>query len=107
MKPTDKITVEITLAELAKIYAIMGRSNGSHAGWTLYGEGYGLFGAIDGAWNDKLKDIIADGIINYHQIEKEWVDYIFKQETEQQKRIRELKETITKAQQQIEELENC
>src|SRR5690554_41293 len=32
---------------------------------------------------------------------------LFKQETEQEKRIRELKETIAKAQQQIEELENA
>ena len=106
MKPTDKITVEITLAELAKIYAVMGRANGETVD-KLFWRARELFGdiVIDPRMRDKIEEIISGGIIDYYRIEKEWIDTLFKQETEQQRRIRELKETIAKAQQQLEELE--
>ena len=108
MKPTDKITVEITLAELARIYAIMGKVTAS-ADCTLWDKAKELldperevYDAIVGAREDGR----TTTILQYHTYQKEWVNALFKQETEQQKRIRELKETIAKAQQQIEELEN-
>ena len=106
MKPTDKITVEITLAELARIYAIMGKvTEGGDC--TLWGKAKELLDP-----ERKVYDAIIsarDGwkTLQYHTYREEWLDALFNQETEQQKRIRELKETIAKAQQQIEELENA
>lgn len=105
MKPTDKITVEITLAELAKIYAIMAHASGTSS--FLYALADEMFdGVVNHEILGELEDCIGQGVIRYHLVEKEWLDSLFSQETEQQKRIRELKETIAKAQQQIEELEN-
>lgn len=104
MKPTDKINVEITLAELAKIYAVMSHATGTSS--TLYQLGDEKFSAV--ADRDIMNDLvnhISRGVICYHEIEDDWLNSIFNRETEQQKRIRELKETIAKAQRQIEELE--
>ena len=106
MKPTDKITVEITLAELAKIYAVMAHTTGSSSElYQLAGEKF--HAVADRDILDDMENHINPGVIRYHEIEKEWLNSIFNQETEQQKHIRELKETIAKAQQQIEELENA
>lgn len=106
MKPTDKITVEITLAELAKIYAVMGFAPIETTD-KLFLKAHEFFGGIviDLKMRKKIKEIIDGGIIDYYRIEKEWLDTLFKQEAEQQRRIRELKETIAKAQQQLEQLE--
>jgi hypothetical protein len=106
MKPDDKLTVEITMVELAQIYAVMGKVTATVDG-TLWYKAKGLldperevYDAIVGA---------RDGwtTLQYHTYRDEWLNALFKQETEQQKQIRELKETIAKTQQQIEELENC
>jgi len=102
MKPTDKITVEITLAELAKIYAVMAHTTGTSS--FLYALADEIFKGAP-TFQGNMEDHIGQGVINYHLIEEEWLDSLFPQETEQEKRIRELKETIAKAQQQIEELE--
>ena len=105
MKPNDKISVEITLAELAKIYAVMAYSTGTSS--SLYALAGKIFeGVVNLGILGSMEDHIGQGVIHYHAVEKEWLDSLFSQETEQQKRIRELKETIAEAQQQIEELEN-
>jgi hypothetical protein len=104
MKPNDKITVEITLAELAKIYAVMANATGTSS--FLHALADKMFdGVVNHEILSELEDHIGQGAIRYHMIEEEWLDSLFSQETEQQKRIRELKETIAKVQQQIEELE--
>ena len=106
MKPNDKITVEITLAELAKIYAIMGCSNGGTY-TSLYYKGRELFDCAALDWQVAFKSITNNGLIDYDKIEEAWLKHLFKKETDEQRKIRELKETIAKAQQQIKELENC
>jgi hypothetical protein len=109
MKPTDKITVEITLGELARIYAVMGNVTAA-ADCTLWDKAMELLDP-EGEVYDAIIDARDDGrttrTLHYHTYREEWLNALFKQETEQEKRIRELKETITKAQQQIKELENC
>ena len=105
MKPTDKITVEITLAELAKIYAVMAHTTGTAS--ELHALGDKLFREIANLEIlDDMSDHIIYGRIGYHMVETEWLNSIFlNQETEQQERIRKLKEVIAEAQKQIEELE--
>jgi|SRR5690606_40071 len=107
MKPTDKITVEITLAELARIYAVMGKVTAA-ADCTLWDKAKELLdpkGEVYGAIIVARHDGRTTTTLQYHAYREEWLNALFKQETEQEKRIRELKETIAKAQQQIEELE--
>lgn len=106
MKPTDKITVEITLAELAKIYAVMAHTTGTFS--FLYALADEIFKGAP-TFQGNMEDHIGQGVINYHLIEEEWLDSLFPQDPElqKQKRIRELKETIAKARQQIKELEDA
>ena len=106
MKPTDKITVEITLGELARIYAVMGKAT-AIADRTLWDKAKELLDPKRKVYDAIIA--VRDGwtTLQYHTYREEWLNALFKQESEQQKRIRELKETITKAQQQIKELENC
>ena len=105
MKPTDKITAEITLAELAKIYLLEGCCNGGLPS-SLYYKAEDIFGI---KWFDDFdtfsKKLNLPENIAFWGREDEFLSMFFEQETEQQKRIWELKETIAKAQQQIEELE--
>lgn len=103
MKKEDKITVEITLAELAQIYAVMGKVNGSTY-CTLYGKGKNLLDpdrkALDQVTHGKSK---AD-FLNFSSYENQFFDLIFNKKTEAQLKIEELQATIEKAQQQIEQL---
>lgn len=106
MKPEDKITVEITLGELAKVMLLEGRCNGS-LGEDLYNKARSVFG-ID--WYDSSVDTFAAKIglvdtVDFYNNHAELLNIFFNRETEQQKQISELKETIQKAQKQIEELE--
>src|SRR5690554_849310 len=103
MKPTDKITVEVTLAELARIYAVMGKATAGGDG-PLWGKAKELLDPKREVYDAIIAARDRLSTLQYHTYQEAWLNALFNQETEQQKRIRELKETITKAQQQIEEL---
>ena len=106
MKPNDKIAVEITLAELARIYAVMGKVTVS-ADCTLWDKAMELLDPKREVYDAIISARDGRTTLQYHTYREEWLNALFKQGTEQEKRIRELKETIAKAQQQIEELENA
>lgn len=104
MKSYDKITLTLTVRDAIRAYVVLGQINGSE----------------DGLWNELsilLKDSNANkykkchklysvkGQLSYHRLQSE-IERVFLKETEQQKKIKELEDTINKAKQQIEELKN-
>lgn len=102
MKPEDKVVIEVSLRELARVYAVMGRVNGkvgtSPLVWNLArdvldpdGNKYGSFRI------GEIEDICA-----YYSYQAEWESLFFDDETT--RKIKELEATITLAQQQIQEL---
>lgn len=102
MKPTDKITVEITLAELAKIYAVMGFATGASS--ELFALGSELF---EDKADHKLLSVLEEKLVDtipYGKIQEQWIYSIFKEE-EKNPIIEEVKQVIVKAQQLIAELE--
>lgn len=104
LKPEDKITVEITLAELARVYAVMGKVDGG-IGDTIWQKAKEILDPRREIYNGMMLGSPAEHVLKYTHYCREWERALFHRETEQQKQIRELKETIQKAQQQIEELE--
>ena len=105
MKPTDKITVEITLAELAKIYAVMGKCNGETlsslfklAGKTLDPEN---------KRGDFMDNIKAADTVYFHRYEREFMKLMFPEppkKSKEQIKIEELQSTIDKAARELKEL---
>ena len=105
MKPTDKITVEITLAELAKIYAVMGKCNGETlsslfklAGKTLDPEN---------KRRDFMDNIKAADTVYFHRYEREFMKLMFpepRKKSKEQIKIEELQSTIDKAARELKEL---
>ena len=103
IKPEDEVTLEVktTYRDLASAYAVLGRTNGkdNHA---IYLHIKNMIDA-DGSAHKLIDSHLK--CIEYYSIQGEVESLLFPQETEQQKQIRELKETIEKAQRQIEELQ--
>lgn len=102
MKPEDKVVIEVSLRELARAYAVMGKVNGregaSKTVWDLAkdildteGDKYWGFGF------GKIKDVC-----NYYGYQDKWESLFFGDETT--RKIKELEATIALAQQQIQEL---
>ena len=105
MKPTDKITVEITLAELAKIYAGMGKCNGETTSslFELAGE------TLDpeNKRGDFMDNIKAADTVYFHRYEREFMKLMFPEppkKSKEQIKIEELQSTIDRACQEIKEL---
>ena len=108
IKPTDEITITTTYGELARVYAVLGSASCGKllAGEDIWRKCQSIFDP-----DQKIYDaIIPDSdvrVMCYATYQKEWLDALFPQETEteSQRKIRELRETIEKAQRQIQELE--
>jgi len=98
MKPEDKVTIEISLGELARAYAVMGRVNGSGGAikHTIFGIAQEIFKNKDREIRDRFSytfDKIFTPCIDYYAIKEDWEELLFgPQETEQQKKVRELRE---------------
>lgn len=111
MKADDIVEVRMSRAEQAYIYIVLGLSYGG-----LGGADTNLFSRLrkeldsnESLWNTfyKRTPSYEDGAIerNKARVLNVALETIFKpKESEQQKKIRELEETINKAQAQIEEL---
>lgn len=105
MKATDKITVEITLAELAKIYAVLGKCSG-HKCSDLYSLAQKTFDVE----NKRLKfmnDIEGADVLKYHNYEDEFLKLMFPEppkKSKEQIKIEELQSTIDKAARELKEL---
>lgn len=113
IKPEDEVTITTTYGDLALIYALLGPTNGKTFGkehpWSI---AKNLLGDI---YQNKYEEFFMSGDvdrydkygikhINYVSWQDKWINHLFQQETEQEKKIRELEETISKATKQIEEL---
>lgn len=103
MKATDKISVEITLAELAKIYAIMGECCGSTPN-TLWNYACDLFDPDQLKRQDFLEDKTSEEILSFGSYEDEFLALIFNNKSPQQIKIEELQATIDKACKELKEL---
>lgn len=109
MKRTDEVTITITLAELAKAYAVLGKVYDRNEGESLYSIAQGVLdpeGVI--YWDLDNRDLMekCTPSIDYCSIQDKWEDLFFEpEEADIQRKIRELKETAAKIQQQIKELE--
>ena len=105
MKPTDKITVEITLAELAKVYAVMGKCNGE-----TNSSLFALAGKVLDPKNKRrgfMDNIKPADVVYYHRYEKEFLKLMFLEpakKSKEQIKIEELQATIDRACQEIKEL---
>lgn len=101
VKPEDKVTIETTYGDLAAAYHALSHQNG-HYGYPLWRI---IRDEIDLNRNEEVERIYNSGpSIDYQYVEKQFLELLFPQESEESKRIRELEETILKAQQQIAEL---
>lgn len=105
MKATDKITVEITLAELAKIYAVMGKCNGETSSSLFELAGKTL--DPENKRRDFMDNIKAADTVYFHRYEREFMSLMFPErpkKSKEQVKIEELQETIDKAAREIKEL---
>jgi hypothetical protein len=102
MKPTDKISVEITLAELAKIYALTSKASGSTV--SLYELARSKIDP-DGKRKAFMSSMKGADVLRYHEYQGEFLSLMFpepvEQKTPQQIQIEALQETIDKAAMQI------
>ena len=105
MKATDKITVEITLAELAKIYAVMGKCNGETSSSLFELAGKTL--DPENKRRDFMDNIKAADTVYFHQYEREFMKLMFPEhpkKSKEQIKIEELQATIDRACREIKEL---
>lgn len=109
MKGSDKVMVELTGYQVAKLYAVMGHTNGPDRSnsWFKFQEVLG--DSIQEIHNKHFRGKKYEDVRNYANYREEWESVILEPETpvltEAQKKALELKETIAKAQKQLEELE--
>ncbi len=106
MKPTDKITVEITLAELAKIYAVLGKCSG-HKCSNLYSLAQKTFD-VEKKRLEFMNDIEGADVLKYHNYENDFLKLMFPQppkKSKEQIKIEELQSTIDKAARELKELQ--
>jgi len=105
MKATDKITVEITLAELAKIYAVLGKCSG-HKCSDLYSLAQKTFD-VENKRLEFMNDIEGADVLKYHNYENDFLKLMFPQppkKSKEQIKIEELQSTIDKAARELKEL---
>ena len=105
------MTITTTYGDLAKVIALFCHSNGKNYGDGLYYIAYNTLEGV-GLNPEKAKEVIPSGrtdILKYYGYQDTFIDIMgFQpQENEEQKRIRELEETIQKAQQQLQELKKA
>lgn len=103
MKATDKVNVEITLSELAKVYAVLGKCSGRKTS-DLYSLAQKMFD-VENKRKDFMAGIEGGDVLKYHNYEDKFLKLMFpepvEQKTPQQIQIDQLQETINKAAAQI------
>ena len=105
MKPTDKITVEITLAELAKIYAVMGKCNGETSSSLFELAGKTL--DPENKRRNCMDNIKQADTVYFHRYEREFMKLMFPEppkKSKEQIKIEELQATIDRACKELKEL---
>jgi len=107
MKPTDKITVEITLAELAKIYAVMGKCNGETTSSLFELAGKTL--DPENKCRDFMDNIESADTVYFHRYEREFMSLMFPEppkKSKEQIKIEELEILLMDTKNKLEELKN-
>lgn len=109
IQPEDQVTITTTYGELAKVYAILGRVrsvdciSNQHSLWNI---SRNLLDPNSFKRNGfpQYKTMLDDSqVLGYSSYQKEWLEHLF-EESRVQREIRELEETITKAQEQLKTL---
>ncbi len=113
ISPEDEVTITTTYGELAKVYAVLSGTNGESRGkdlWDLCSELLCDSYAVTRNkkyWSFGLHKKTPAELLNYTEYQDAWEKHLFQpKETEQQRKIRELEETIKKAQEQIQSLKD-
>ena len=104
MKATDKITVEITLAELAKIYALTSKANGSPS--ILYVMARDVLDPKNKR-RQFMEGMTHSEVFDYNTYEQTFINLLFPKEPKkspEQIKMKQLQETIDKAAREIKEL---
>lgn len=101
MKREDKISLEMTLQEAARIYAILGRTNGD-INTTLYSKLRNMLDKDGKAYKITEGQI---GIVGYYTIQKELEAAIFDQKTPAQIELEALQTKISELQVQATKLQ--
>jgi len=104
MKPEDKVVIEVSLRELARVYAVMGRVNGKIDNldvtlWEVAGKHLDPFGR---RYAKFMYSVESSNTLDYNSYQDKWESLFFDDETTQ--KIKELEATIAIAQQQIQKL---
>lgn len=109
IQPEEQVTITTTYGELAKVYAILGRVrsvdciSNPHSLWNI---SMNLLdpNAVKRNSFPQYKSMLDDSqVLGYSSYQKEWLEHLF-EESRVQREIRELEETITKAQEQLKTL---
>lgn len=104
MKPNDVFTYTFTYREIARLYAILGKATGSFPSM-FWEEIRDKLDPGQMLYDRYIREKDYKEVMHYHTYGDRWERAIFApKETEEQKKIKELEETIKKAQEQIQEL---
>lgn len=101
-KATDKVSITITLGELARAYAVMSKATGRSVGSfdeNIFSQAR-LELDIDGDIYRRFEEKIEN--LSYHEYQEEWLKAIFKYETAE--KIEKLQEIINNAQAELDAL---
>lgn len=105
MKSTDKITLEFTGKQLAKIYALSGKSNGPDE-CCVFATLKQMFDPRQEKYAEMLSVIQRADILNYSDYGRQWEEFLFRAEqTPEQKQLAEVMTKISELQKQAEKLQ--
>lgn len=109
MKAKDKVSVEMTNEEAAYLYILLGHTHGS-LGYNLYCNIQDALNDSDSENLDKVMGMQPHSFVDLKNSDflEDALNKVFftAEETPKKKQLRELQETIQKAQEQIEKLQN-
>lgn len=108
IKPEDEVTITVTYRDLAKMYALFGRTGCKYGNHQLY---YKLKRMLDPSGTIRgnvLLDIRQDLTLQYELYQEKFESLLFPEpiETEQQKQIRELREQAEALLQKAKDIES-
>lgn len=112
ISPEDKVSIETTYGELAKVIALFYHSNGKIYGDCIYTAARHAFKSSGLSFDEvtqALNSIPEDERvrIDYNAYQHDYINQLFKLETEEQKLIRELEKSIAASQQRLAELKKA
>lgn len=105
IKPEDEVTITTTYGELARVYAVLGNVNGLGYGEHLWHQLVEILDPEEKVYNGLVCSKKEEELMDYASYQKEWLNALFPQETDQQKQIRELREQAKELLKKAKQLE--